>query len=358
MVSTPHPGPFPAGESEGRHARAERRPARWGLEARRLDFFGLGGDNTRTLGSGDSMGVEVLSHRRMTWVNIEKPSPEDMAYLRERYPFHPLDLEDCLSRIERPKVDEYDEYLFIIMQFPVFDSTRRVSRPGEVDIFIGAGYLVSVHDGNLWPIAKFFDDCQADEAVRERHMGGGASLLLHDIVDRLVDYCFPILYKVDANIREIEEDIFTEDLRGVVQEISWVRRDVISLQRIVKPQIAIVANLEHKDRPFIREELEVYFGDVLDHLYKAWDMLEDHRDVVEGLSDTANVLTSFRINDVIKILTIISVIMLPLTLVSGIYGMNIPLPLMDHPLAFLFILLLMVAMAGSMILYFKKRRWI
>jgi len=304
------------------------------------------------------MGVEVLTHGRVTWVNIEKPTPQDMAYLRERYPFHPLDLEDCLSRIERPKIDEYDDYLFIIMQFPVFDDARRVSRPSEVDMFIGAGYLVTVHDGNLWPIAKLFDDCQVDEQLRQKHMGRGASRLLHDVVDRLVDYCFPILYKVDANIQEIEEDIFTEDMPGVVQEISWVRRDIIALQRIVKPQIAIVANLEHKDRPFIREELDVYFGDVLDHLYKAWDMLEDHRDVIEGLSDTANTLTTYRINEVMKILTIISVIMLPLTLLSGIYGMNIALPLANFPLSFLLILLLMAVIAGGMILYFKKRHWI
>jgi magnesium transporter len=295
----------------------------------------------------------------MTWVNIEKPTPGDMAYLRQQYPhFHPLDLEDCLSRIERPKIDEYDEYLFIIMQFPVFDSARRVSRAGEVDIFIGAGYLVTVHDGNLWPIAKFFDDCQADEQARQRHMGQGASRLLHDAIDRLVDYLFPILYKVDANIREIEEDIFVEDMPGVVQEISIVRRDIIALQRIVKPQITIVANLEHKDRPFIREELDVYFGDVLDHLYKAWDMLEDHRDVIEGLSDTANTLTSYRINEVMKILTIISVIMLPLTLLSGIYGMNIALPLERSAYAFPLVLILMVIMAGSMIFYFKRQHWL
>jgi magnesium transporter len=305
------------------------------------------------------MSVEVVKHGRVTWVNIEGPTPEDMDYLRKSYPFfHPLDLEDCLSRIERPKIDEYDDYLFIIMQFPVFDSARRVSRAGEVDLFIGAGYLVTVHDGNLWPIPRLFGECQAEESARQRHLGRGASHLMHDVIDHLVDYCFPILYKVDANIREIEEDIFTQDLRGVVQEMSWVRRDVIALQRIVKPQIAILANLERQERPFIREELDVYFSDVLDHLYKAWDMLEDHRDVVEGLSDTADTLLSHRINEVIKILTIISVVMLPLTLVSGIYGMNVPLPLADQPWAFAFILILMVAITAGMLFYFRRRGWL
>ena len=304
------------------------------------------------------MGTRVLNHGQVTWVNIEQPSPQDMESLRQQYSFHPLDLEDCLSRIERPKIDEYNDYLFIIMQFPVFDHDQRVSRPGEMDMFIGAGYLVTVHEGNLWPINQLFDDCQANEQLRQKRMGRGSSRLLHDLIDGLVDYCFPILYKVDANIREIEEDIFTEQVPDIVRELSWVRRDIIALRRIIKPQIAIVASLEQDDRPFIREGLDVYFGDVLDHLRKAWDMLEDHREVIDGLSDTANTLTSYRINEVIKILTIISFIMLPLTLLSGIYGMNIHLPLESNPFALIVILLLMALMVGGMLFYFRKRRWI
>jgi len=189
-------------------------------------------------------------------------------------------------------------------------------------------------------------------------MGGGASRLLHDVMDRLVDYCFPLLYKVDASIRELEESVFTESAPDVVREISWVRRDVIGLQRIVKPQIDIVANLERVDRPFIREELDVYFGDVLDHLYKALDTLEDHRDMIEGLNDTANTLTSYRLNMVMKTLTVISVIIMPLTLLSGIYGMNISLPLDRHPFAFVFVLCLMLLMSGGMLLWFRRQRWL
>jgi magnesium transporter len=244
------------------------------------------------------------------------------------------------------------------MQFPVFNPANRVSQPGEVDMFIGAGYLVTVHDGRLWPIAHLFGQCQADAQVRQKHMGRGASHLLHDLIDSLVDYCFPILYKVDANIREIEDEIFDERVRDIVREISWVRRDIIALQRIIKPQLPIVANLEGEDRPFIREGLDVYFDDVLDHLHKAWDMLEDDRDVIDGLSDTANTLTSYRTNEVIKVLTVISFIMLPLTLLSGIYGMNVGLPLEDNPFAFVLLVLVMGLMVGGMLLYFRKRGWI
>jgi magnesium transporter len=305
-----------------------------------------------------AMSVETVTHGKVTWTNIEKPRPEDVEVLRRNYNFHPLDLEDCLSRIERPKIDEYEDYLFIVMHFPVYDPDQRISKPSEVDFFIGAGYLVTVHDGILNPIYQLFDDCQRYERTRAKHMGRGASRLLYSVMDALVDYCFPILDKVDSNIHAIEEEVFTADMRRVVQDISIVRRDIIALRRIIRPQIAIVANLEQKDRPFIREDLDVYFGDIVDHLNKAWDILEDHREVVEGLSETSDSVISYRINEVMRILTVISVVLLPLTLLSGIYGMNIALPLAKHPLSFIFIIGLMIFTGGSMLFYFRHRGWL
>jgi magnesium transporter len=304
------------------------------------------------------MGVETITHGKITWTNIERPTTEDIAVLRRNFEFHPLDLEDCLSHIERPKIDEYENYLFIVMHFPIYDREQRITRPSEADFFIGPGYLVTVHDGVLTPLIQLFEDCRNYEATRAKHMGRGASRLLYSVIDVLVDYCFPILDKVGSNIEALENEIFTEDMRHIVQEISILRRDIIALRRIIKPQLAIVANLERKDRPFIREDLDVYFGDIVDHLNKAWDILEDHREVVEGLSETSDSVISYRINEVMKILTIISVIMLPLTLLSGIYGMNIALPLARDPYALGVILVLMIAISGGMISYFRRRKWL
>ncbi len=304
------------------------------------------------------MSIETVTHGKVTWTNIEQPTPEDIEVLRRNYNFHPLDLEDCLSKIERPKIDEYEDYLFIVMHFPVYDADQLISRPSEVDFFIGSGYLVTVHDGILKPIYQLFDDCQRYERTRSKHMGREASRLLYSVIDALVDYCFPVLDKVDSNIHVIEEEVFTADMRRVVQDISIVRRDIIALRRIIRPQIAIVANLEQKDRPFIQEELDVYFGDIVDHLNKARDILEDHREVIEGLSETSDSVISYRINEMMRILAIISVVMLPLTLLSGIYGMNIYLPLARNPLSFIFIIGLMILMAVGMGFYFKRRGWL
>jgi len=305
------------------------------------------------------MATQTIQHGRVTWINIERVTPLDVEALREAYPyFHPLDLEDLQSRIERPKIDEYDDYLFVVMQFPLWDPVQRVSRAAEVDMFVGSGYFVTVHDGSLKPLRQLFEQCQSNPETREAVMGRGASKILYTVIDKLVDYIFPILYKVDANIRHLEEEIFIEDSRQVMQDLSFVRRDIIALRRIIRPQIAIVENLEKVDRPFIREELDVYFGDILDHVVKAWEIVEDHLEVIDGIADMANALVSYRLNEVIQILTVISVIMLPLTLISGIYGMNVVLPLQDHAAAFMVVIGLMFAIALSMLLYFRHRGWL
>jgi len=305
------------------------------------------------------MALETIQHGRVTWVNVERVTPQDIETLREMYPhFHPLDLEDLQSRIERPKIDEYDDYLFVVMQFPQWDKVQRISRAAEVDMFVGSGYLVTVSDGTLRPLRQLFDQCRVDPEARERYMSRGASRIFYTVIDRLVDYIFPILYKVDRNIRHLEEEVFAEDSRRVMQEISEVRRDIIALRRIIRPQIAILDNLEKVDRPFIREELDVYFGDILDHMVKAWEIVEEHYDVINGLSDTANTLVNYRLNEVMQILTVISVIMMPLELIAGIYGMNVALPMMNLRAAFLLVMGLMFIIAFVMLLYFRRRGWL
>ncbi len=304
------------------------------------------------------MTVEAITQDKVTWTNIENPSTADIEVLRRNYGFHPLDLEDCLSKIERPKIDAYDDYLFIVMHFPIFNRGQQISQPAEVDFFIGANYLIAIHDGRLKPVAQLFEDCRTYEQTRQKYMGTGSGRLLHAVIDKLVDYCFPILTQVGHNIQTIEDEIFTRHMREIVRSISVVRRDVIALRRIIKPQLPIVANLENVDRPFIRDDLDVYFGDIRDHLQKAWEILEDHRDVVEGLSETSDSVISYRINDVMKLLTVMSVMMMPLTLISGIYGMNVLLPGDGSRWAFPVIIGSMALLALGMLAFFKKRGWL
>jgi magnesium transporter len=306
------------------------------------------------------MTTQKLTHGRVTWVDIVHPTPADVDELRELYPYiHPLNLEDVQSHMERPKIDEDENYIFAVMHFPHWDAAKALSRAREVDFFIGRGYVVTVHDGVLRPLLNLWEKCEKDEDYREKLLGRGANHTFYTIIDQLVDYIFPILRKVDGNIRRIEEDIFTADTPVAIREISLVRRDIISLRRIIRQQVPIVEHLEQVDHPIIHDDLEEYFGDIADHLYKARDIIDENFEIISNLADTADTLASHRINEVMRVLTVLSVIMLPLTLLSSIYGMNFAkLPLDTHPYGFWIMAFIMLLLAIGLLIYFRRRGWL
>lgn len=305
------------------------------------------------------MVTHLLTHGRVTWLNIVHPTPADVERLRELYPYiHPLNLEDIRSPTERPKIDWDDDYLFVTMHFPQWDARMSLSRPREVDFILGRGFVITVHDNTLKPMVTLFDLCEKDEHQRERLLARGANHAFYRMIDSLVDYVQPILRKVDSNLREIEETIFAADTRTIMQQISLVRRDIIALRRIIRQQVPIIEQLEQGEYPVLREDLEEYFGDIADHMVQERDIIDENYEVINGLADTANTLATYKVNEVIRILTLMSVIMLPLTLISSIYGMNITLPLAEHPMSFLLVAAFMVGVTAAMLLFFRFRQWL
>jgi magnesium transporter len=306
--------------------------------------------------------IHSITERKLTWFYIEKPTSNEVAFLAQRFHFHPLDLDDVLSRIQRPKIDVYEDYLFMVLHFPVFDKQNRITRPSEMDIFIGENYVVTVHcSGDLKPLAKFFQECATDKESRERYLGRSSGFLLYHILDRLVNSCFPILNKITQNIDDIEDIILTKPVPKTVREISLIRRDLISFRRVIHPQIAVIETLERQEYPFFKEEQEIYFGDIADHIRKIWDGLEDCKEVIDGLSDTSNWLTSHRIQEIMRILTIIMGLLAPPTLIASIYGMNVALPGGVHtgsllPLGIL--LAIMAIISGGIFLYMRRRGYL
>ncbi|MFC2014468.1 magnesium/cobalt transporter CorA [Chloroflexota bacterium] len=303
--------------------------------------------------------MESIDDRELTWINIEQPGEPEIEYLAQNYPFHPLDLDDCLSRIQRPKVDEYPDYLFFVFHFPVFNAEARVTTPNQVSVFIGENYLITLHKGELKPLVKLFRDCQINEETRQEHFSQGSGYLLYRIIDRLIDYCLPILNKIGDNIENVEDSIFSSEMPKAIKEISILRRDVISFRRIIWPMRAVIGSLERKVHRFTRADLAVYFGDMVDHTDKIWDGLEEYKEIIEGLNDTHDSLATNRTNEVIRMLTIIATIMLPITVVASIFGMNIPLgPFGGSVYSSLFILIICLIIIGGMLYFFRKHNWI
>lgn len=312
------------------------------------------------LPAGGTMTVQTVSHQGLTWTHIQGPTPEDLVFVQEHYPFfHPLDLDDVMSHIQRPKIDEYDTYLFLVMHFPLFEKARRRLARAEVDSFVGHDFLITITDHELKPLLRDFENCMNDDETRQRFMGQGSNYLLYEVVDSLVDYCFPILNKESANIETIEQRIFEADPREMLREISVVRRNLINYRRIVKPMMSVALLLEHKEWDFLKGDLEVYWGDVSDHLARILERLEDQTEVIEGLADTIDSLSSHSLNEVMKFLAIIALTLGSVEAISGVYGMNLAtLPLANHPLSFALILATILGVVGGMLLFFRRRGWI
>ena len=306
----------------------------------------------------DQPRAEMVEAPGLRWINIERPRSADQEWLEERFDFHPLDYEDVLSRNQRPKVDEYDDYLFIVLHFPRYDKSVGRLNAAEVDLFVGPDYLITIPNEPLQPLEYLFERCRTNEEVRENLFSKGPAFLLYRIVDELVDSSFPMLRKIGNKLERIEEEIFEGNSAEVVRDISNVKQEIINFRKVVRPQRAAIQDLERNKARYIAEDYDVYFEDINDASERVWDMLENYKEVVEALESTNESQIAHRTNEVFRVLTAISVIVLPLTLVASIWGMNVRVPGESDTLAFYLVLGLMLAMLVGLIAYFRRRGWL
>src|SRR5436189_1484373 len=304
--------------------------------------------------------VEEVSANGLTWVHLDSPTSEEAALLQERYGWHPLDIEDVLSRRQRPKIDEYaeDGYLFVVLHFPVYDKTVQRLNAAELDSFVGQDYLVTLPNVELLPVTRLFRRCEEDEALRDQLFSKGSGYLLYHVLDDLFDYCGPILDKIGHKLDSIEDAMFEERAEDVVRDISDAKQEIISYRKIIKPERATLRVLERQIERFLPEELELYFDDIVDAAERIWDLLDNYKEVVEALEDTNESVISHRQNRILLILTLVSVILLPLTLITGLFGMNVRFPGFETQTAFWAICGAMLAIAGGLIAFVRYKRWL
>jgi len=294
----------------------------------------------------------------ITLVIISEPNEEFLENINKKYNFHHLAIEDCLSEFQRSKVEPYSKYTHIILHFPIFEKELIV--PAEVNFFVSENYLVLVHWNNLPHLNFFITNIINDEETKKECMESGTWYLLYKILDVLVNDTFPIIDKIEKRVRIIEYKIFDEnnkDDRKVVRDIARLRRDILSLQRIIKPQVGVLHTLERIKGKYISSDLELYFGDIGDYVAKQNEIISDQNDIIINLNNTNESLISVRANNIMKALTIISVVMLPLNLLAGLYGMNIKLPIAEYEYAFEIIVSLMFIISILMLIFFKIKKW-
>jgi magnesium transporter len=301
-----------------------------------------------------------LTAAGLTWIHLDSPSLDAAQGLADRFGWHPLDVEDVMSKRQRPKVDDYaDEgYLFGVLHFPVYDRSIQRLNAAELDIFVGPDYLVTLPAVELLPVTRLFERCHDDERFREELFSKGSGRLLYEVLDDLFDYCFPILDKIGHKLDSLEDDVFEGRSEEVVRDISNVKQEIISYRKIIKPERSTLRLLERHVERFLPEELELYFDDVVDAAERIWDILDNYKEVVEALEDTNESVISHRQNDVLRILTVFSVVLLPLTLITGFFGMNVHFPGYETTWAFWVIFVGMVVAFAGMLTFFRYKRWL
>jgi magnesium transporter len=304
--------------------------------------------------------VEEVAAEGLRWVKIDRPTAVEQAWLEENFDFHALDLEDVLSRNQRPKIDKYEDYLFIVLHFPVFDPAAGRLGAGELDLFVGPGFLITIPNQPLQPVEYLFERCRQKEELRDQLFSRGAGYLLYRIVDDGFDYCFPMLRKIGNKLDALEEEIFEGRSEEIVRDISNVKQEIINFRKVIRPQRPVLRDLERVKGRYLAPEidLEIYFDDIVDAHERIWDMLENYKEVVEALEESNESVISHRVNDILRVLTSISVIVLPLTLLASIWGMNVGVPGEGDTTAFWVITASLAALLVGMVAYFRRRGWL
>jgi magnesium transporter len=308
----------------------------------------------------DTPQVEEIAAEGLRWVKIGRPGPAEQAWLEQNFNFHALDLEDVASRNQRPKIDEYDDYLFIVLHFPIFDRSVGRLGTGELDLFVGPGFLVTIPNQPLQPVDYLFERCRSKEELRDQLFARGSGYLLYRLVDDSFDYCFTMLRKIGNKLDALEEDIFSGRSEEMVRDLSNAKQEIINFRKVIRPQRPVLRDLEGVKGRYLAPDLdlEIYFDDVVDAHERIWDMLENYKEVVEALEETNESLISHRVNDILRVLTSISVIVLPLTLLASIWGMNVGVPGEGDTTAFYAIVAAMVLIMVGMIAFFRRRGWL
>jgi magnesium transporter len=306
------------------------------------------------------LNLTTISWGDLTWDDIVQPGDEAKKYLAEHYNFHPMDLEDCVSRQQLSKVDVYGDYLFVVFHIPVYDKETRVSTINQWSAFVGEKYLVTLRPGILSAVDELRRECEYDEEVRKEYFEKGSGYLLYEILDRAVDAYFVVLDKILSLMDDIEDNVFNTEIVAA-KEISILRRDIVTQRRVMFPTRALLAELENKLGRFVNIDLSVYYGDLMDHINKICETLDECKEIIEVYEDADSVLGSYRANRVIRILAVMFAIVAPFIVISDLYSMNIPLPgSIDKgsPVAFVVVLVVALSISGGILTFLRRRHLI
>lgn len=299
--------------------------------------------------------VELPKTGTYLWVDLQAPTPEEADVLSRLFNFHPLAVEDCWHEPQHSKVDDYGEYIFMVVHGVRYDAQNDDFSTHELNIFLGASFLVTFHTYHSRSI-----DAVKDNVRRHPNaMGRGMDFVLHQIVDRVIDNYFPKLEIIESKIDDLETELVTDVRPELLTRIFDLRRTVAHLKRVATQEREVLIQMSRGDFPFVSERAQVYFKDIYDHLYRIVEGTDNHRETLNVMVQVYVSMISNQLNHTMRVLTLIATIMLPLTVITGIYGMNFDfMPELHWKFGYPLVLLLMLVVSIVMISYFRRRKWL
>ncbi len=313
--------------------------------------------------------IETIEGKNFSWIDMQNPDRLDVEELAKKYNFNALNIEDCMTKSELPKLDSYDDHFFVILQFPPISPKVGMAKNSQLSIFFGKEFLVTVHQGDLKPLTSLVELCitGSDEQRKGRLLGKSTGLLLHEITDMLVDDLLHTSRRIIANLDDLEDGVF-DQRKSVARSIALLRREINQLRRIANPLKRWVLEIAKNVKRFTDEgeDLGLFFDDVIDHIDKVIETLEESRETMEIYKDTDFVLSTEKTNKVLAVLTIIFTLAIPATVIGTFYGMNVNLPggadvqwmVFGEYTTFILVILASSIPVVLMFAYFRRLGWI
>ena len=301
----------------------------------------------------------TIKTKTITWIDVKNPQEEDIKKLKEKFNLHPLVLKELLPPLDNPKIEKFNDYLFLVLFYPFFNKKTFQTVPWELDIIVSNEYLITCHYQNIVPLKAIFDKCNLYEDIREKYTAQGTGELLYKIIQELLLASFPKLNHIKQNIDDIDRKIFQKKYKECVTKISLVKRDIIGFQRVIEPQGLVLENLVTESTHLFPAHLLPYFHNINNLYNQVKSILTTHRYTLNALDSTNQSLLDTWTNDIIRILTIFSVIVFPLNLFAAIFGMNTSyLPFVGKPYDFWIISGIMSGGVILMLALFRMKKWL